>query len=125
MPVKAGDAIILDDSILHHSNLNRSDRTRLSMQIIMIPSESQGIYYHRQHPGNDQYDGDVEVFAVDEEFFFRFEHGQFDPEKRKVIGTVPLKVPTYTNETFMETLGRPPQKSRPWWSLGWLLGRQA
>jgi ectoine hydroxylase-related dioxygenase (phytanoyl-CoA dioxygenase family) len=125
MPVKAGDAIVLDDSILHHSALNRSSDIRLSMQIIMIPRESQGIYFHREHPGNAEYDGDVEVFAVDEEFFFRFEHGRFDPEKRTVIGTVPLKVPTYTEQTFTEALGRAPKQVRPWWSLGWLFGKNA
>lgn len=122
--VKAGDAIILDDSILHYSSLNQTPNTRLSMQIIMIPEESQGIYFHREHPGNDQYDGEVEIFAIDEEFFFGFEHGKFDPNRRKVLGTVDLKVPTYTNESFMEAMQMAPQKEKPWWSR-WLFGGRA
>lgn len=46
MNVKAGEAVILDDSVVHYSNINQTDGLRLAIQLILIPEEEKSIHYH-------------------------------------------------------------------------------
>lgn len=46
MNVKAGQAVILDDSIVHYSNINKTPGLRLAIQLIMVPKEAHSIHYH-------------------------------------------------------------------------------
>jgi ectoine hydroxylase-related dioxygenase (phytanoyl-CoA dioxygenase family) len=43
--MKAGEAIILDDSILHYSAINKTNNLRLAIQLILIPNEFPSIHY--------------------------------------------------------------------------------
>lgn len=69
LETKAGDAVILDDSIVHYSAINHTDNLRLAIQLILIPEEEQSIHYHID-PAKSQ--KKVEVLAVDREFYMEF-----------------------------------------------------
>jgi len=70
MNVKAGNAIILDDSIIHYSNINQTAGLRLAIQLILIPQEFPSIHYHFP-PGNPRRDA-VHVWEVDRSFYTAF-----------------------------------------------------
>jgi ectoine hydroxylase-related dioxygenase (phytanoyl-CoA dioxygenase family) len=67
--VKAGNAIVLDDSIVHYSAINKTEGLRLAIQLILIPSELSSIHYH-VNPSIDK--EKVEVLDVDTEFYMTF-----------------------------------------------------
>jgi hypothetical protein len=67
--VKAGNAIVLDDSIVHYSAINKTNDLRLAIQLILIPGEVPSIHYH-MNPGVSK--EDVEVLEVDFDFYMQF-----------------------------------------------------
>lgn len=68
IPLKAGECIIFDDSLIHYSGQNQSDSPRYAIQIEIIPEEMQPVFYHfdKDHP-----DKGFEVFEVDFDFFMK------------------------------------------------------
>jgi ectoine hydroxylase-related dioxygenase (phytanoyl-CoA dioxygenase family) len=67
--IKAGEAIILDDSIVHYSHPNTTKDLRIAIQLILIPNEEPAIHYHMDQQKNMT---TVNVLAVDHEFFMEF-----------------------------------------------------
>lgn len=84
MNVQAGQAVILDDSIVHYSDINRTHDLRLAIQLIMIPEEAEAIHYHYDlEPGKSE----VKIWEVDRDFFISFNPWKI-PEQVKTIGTL-------------------------------------
>ncbi len=81
MNVKAGQAVILDDSILHYSHDNNTPGLRLAIQLIMIPTECQSIHYHRDVHDDKNH---IQVLEVDHDFYMSF-HPWFKPKGQKRI----------------------------------------
>lgn len=79
--VKAGNAIVLDDSIVHYSAINKTNDLRLAIQLILIPSEFKSIHYH-VNPSVDK--EQVNVLDVDVDFYMHF-NPWMQPEGTKVI----------------------------------------
>lgn len=69
MNINAGEAIVLDDSIVHYSNINATQGLRLAIQLILIPAEENSIHYH-MNPAKSK--TKVEVLEVDKEFYMTF-----------------------------------------------------
>lgn len=69
MEVKAGTAVILDDSIVHYSSPNNTDGLRLTIQLILMPREEQSIHYHMDLAKDRTR---VEVLEVDHDFYMDF-----------------------------------------------------
>ncbi len=67
--VKAGNAIVLDDSLVHYSAVNKTNDLRLAIQLILIPQEISSIHYHTD-PSIDK--NKVHVLDVDTEFYMQF-----------------------------------------------------
>ena len=84
--IKAGQAVILDDSIVHYSNVNHTDSLRLAIQLIMIPSDFPSIHYH-MNPAKSQ--ETIQVLEVDKDFYMEFNPWK-QPENVKVINALPL-----------------------------------
>jgi hypothetical protein len=106
VPVRAGEAIVLDDSIIHFSTLNRSPEIRLALQLIMIPEEAEALYFYRDPA---RADGRVQRFEVGPEYFFRFENWLGNPEKARLLDEIEVETPNYTESEFLDLyLGRGP-----------------
>ncbi len=87
MNLKAGEAVILDDSIVHYSALNLTNDLRLAIQLILIPAEEKSIHYHLDAEKNPN---KIEVLEVDVDFYM-----QFNPWKKvqdkKILKQIPYK----------------------------------
>ena len=87
MNLKAGEAVILDDSIVHYSALNLTDDLRLAIQLILIPEEEKSIHYHLDAERNPN---KIEALEVDDDFYM-----QFNPWKKvknkKIIKQISYK----------------------------------
>lgn len=100
MNISAGQAVILDDSIVHYSAPNHTDDLRLAIQLIMVPAEEKSIHYHLD-PQRDP--NKVDVLEVDVDFYM-----QFNPWKKagnsKVLRTIPYKPFQLTRQKFEKGL---------------------
>jgi len=66
IPMKAGEGLIFDDSLIHYSGPNYSEMTRYAIQIETMPKEcTPVVYYCDQAAGGHQF----EIFEVDSDFF--------------------------------------------------------
>jgi len=98
--VKAGNAIILDDSIVHYSAINATNDLRLAIQLILIPAEFSSIHYH-VNPAVDK--GKVEVLDVDTDFYMKF-NPWMQPVGAKVINSFQHTPKKLTIEEFDKIL---------------------
>ena len=69
MNLKAGMAVVLDDSIVHYSAINKTPGLRLAIQLILIPSEVPSIHYYMN---SSKTPDEVEVLEVDKDFYMEF-----------------------------------------------------
>lgn len=83
LETKAGDAIILDDSIVHYSAINKTNDLRLAIQLILIPEEFPSIHYHMNLGKSKE---DVEVLEVDRDFYMEFNPWK-DPGNAKRVSS--------------------------------------
>ena len=81
MNLTAGNAVILDDSIVHYSAINKTNDLRLAIQLILIPSEVPSIHYHMNLSENPE---QVNVLEVDHDFYMQFNPWK-QPEGAKVV----------------------------------------
>ena len=81
MNLKAGNAVVLDDSIVHYSAINKTNDLRLAIQLILIPEEVPSIHYH-MNPSQSM--EDVNVLEVDHDFYMQFNPWK-QPEGAKVV----------------------------------------
>jgi hypothetical protein len=76
LPVRAGEAVVLDDALLHSSPPNLTAARRLAIQFVMVPEEATPLWF--QQTGGDDGGIDVAVWEIDERYFFEFWHGDGD-----------------------------------------------
>jgi ectoine hydroxylase-related dioxygenase (phytanoyl-CoA dioxygenase family) len=86
--VPRGGAVILDDALVHYSPPNLTDARRLAIQLVMVPEEAHPVWF--QQVGETDGDAEVDVWQVDERFFFDFWHG--DGDERYGVRTDHLRV---------------------------------
>lgn len=97
MNVNAGDAVVLDDSIVHYSAENQTDGLRLTIQLILIPAETESIHYHRDPEGDPN---EVTIYEVDHEFYMHF-HPWLKPTG-KVVGKRPFQARDLDHSEFLK-----------------------
>lgn len=81
LETKAGDCVILDDSIVHYSAPNKTDGLRLTIQLICVPSEIPSIHYHLDVQNNPN---EVQMLEVDDNFYMEFNPWK-KPENYKLL----------------------------------------
>lgn len=91
--VRAGEALIFDDSLIHWSPENVSDSPRRAVQIETVPAESKPVLFHQHRSGGVV---EWELFEVGFDFFV-------DRSIAEVIG----------RPTTLASLGRRPNANRP------------
>jgi ectoine hydroxylase-related dioxygenase (phytanoyl-CoA dioxygenase family) len=80
MNATAGDAVILDDSVIHYSNINTTQGLRLTIQLILVPKNTTSIHYHLDRGVSTD---EVRVLEVDRDFYMKF-HPWKRPEGKEV-----------------------------------------
>jgi len=99
LETKAGDCVILDDSIIHYSAINKTNDLRLAIQLICIPSELPSWHYYGK--GNT-----VDILEVDANFYMEFNPWKL-PDYAKKVGEVAFENRAIDKQEFMARLAAP------------------
>lgn len=103
MLVKAGTAVILNQSVIHYSPPNKSDSVRKAITAGIKSTGSQ-MYFHYKHPHEDK----LEVFKEDDDFLLRFDNFAEDimqrPKLGESVGFKDYKLPAYTDEELYQKI---------------------
>ena len=105
MEVKAGTAVILNQSVIHYSPANTSKAVRKAITA-GIKSENAQMYFHYKVPENDQ----LEIFKEDDDFLIRFDNFMEDigqrPKMGESIGFKDYKLPQYSREELTKLIAK-------------------
>ncbi|MBS1618556.1 MAG: phytanoyl-CoA dioxygenase family protein [Bacteroidetes bacterium] len=92
MIVPAGTAVILNQSVIHYSPDNRSDKVRRAITA-GVKSGGAQMHFHYRIPGQNQ----LEVFEMDDDFLISFRDFATDIGQRpylgRSVGTIPYTLP--------------------------------
>lgn len=98
---KAGEAVVIDDSTIHWSYPNRTDRMRTAVQLICVPDGVPLTYsFYVTDDGPPRLDG----FRVDKEYFFRFQY-HLRPTDIPLISQTPYVYPEMTEAELARLVG--------------------
>lgn len=99
MEVKAGTAVILNQSVIHYSPPNKSSQVRKAITA-GIKSDGAQMYFHYKVPEKNE----LEVFEMNDDFLISFTDFANDIGKRpylgKSIGFIPYKMPSLRGENL-------------------------
>ncbi|MDG1332108.1 MAG: phytanoyl-CoA dioxygenase family protein [Crocinitomicaceae bacterium] len=124
--LKAGEAIIFDQSIIHNSPPNLSDAERPTINTFVAHADSRIkiCYWDKENHGNE-----VEIFEQEDDFLAKFEnfgHNIFNrPNIGKSLGLFPYDFPKLTVEQVERELNvtisrgeaqTEPNEKETWWS---------
>ncbi len=103
MEVQAGTAVILNQSVIHYSPPNNTDKVRKAITAGVKTKDAQ-MYFHYNVPGENM----LEVFEVPDDFFLRFRNFIQDIGQRpyfgKSIGHLPYVLPQLRGDMLKEKL---------------------
>jgi len=103
MEVSAGTAVILNQSVIHYSPANKSNKIRKAITA-GVKSEGAQMYFHY----SSQDINGLEVFEVPDNFFLTFKNFIEDMGKRpywgKSIGIMPYTMPQLRGDALMQKL---------------------
>jgi len=101
VPVKAGDCIVLDDSIIHFSDVNRSEKIRLSTQLIMYPKEATPLHHTFVEEGSKMV---CETFHADASYYWTIYKMKGDLHKYTLLNKTEFKFPFYNEQAFRKKM---------------------
>lgn len=102
--IQAGQAVILDDSIIHYSAANSTGGLRLAIQLILKPRGVSSIHYYMDNESERPL---IKVYEVDKDFYMSF-HPWLKPKNQKLIKILPYKKQVYDRSRFVKELrGKP------------------
>lgn len=107
--IKAGEAIILDDSIVHYSHPNTTNDLRIAIQLILIPEEEPAIHFHMNQAEDSTI---VNVLQVEQDFFMEFNPWK-QPTDFKKVGEVPFKQKNLSYDEFKKKVNGPRFDEKP------------
>ena len=110
MEVKAGTAVILNQSVIHYSPPNHSKSVRKAITA-GIKSEGSQMYFHYKVPEKEE----LEVFEMEDDFLISFKDFGNDIRKRpylgKSIGFIPYKILQLPETELKEVLKKMKNKA--------------
>jgi len=103
MEVSAGTAVILNQSVIHHSLPNISKTVRKAITA-GVKSEGAQMHFHYKVPEKDE----VEIFKQNDDFLIRFDNFMEDigqrPKLGESVGFKPYKLPQYSREELKQLI---------------------
>lgn len=102
LDTKAGNAVILDDSLVHYSRPNKTLGLRIAIQLILIPAEVPSVHYHLDYQKPDE----IKVWEVDKEFYMEF-NPWMKAKGVKTIATLPYTPKSFSVSDFEVALKAP------------------
>jgi hypothetical protein len=101
--LRAGECLLFDDSLLHWSDVNRSDRVRWSAQLVFMPVEKTPVIYYLDEEHDPPH---FELYEVSPEFFIeRSIHDMLArPTGLPFYGTVECHNTQLTEDQFAELM---------------------
>lgn len=103
--VNAGDAVILNQSLIHYSPPNVSGKIRKAITAGVKTKEAQMIFHYKDQNRSDD---SIEKFEMEDDFFIQFENFFKDIYKRpkmgKSIGSINYSVPMLTESELESVL---------------------
>lgn len=103
LETKAGDCVILDDSIVHYSAVNKTPGLRLAIQLICVPSEEPSIHYHLDFQKNPD---EIQVLEVSDCFYMEFNPWK-KPKGVKVGKKIPYQSNFISESQFIQRINSP------------------
>jgi len=100
VPLRAGQAIIYDHSLVHATPANRSAQTRVAANLVLVPCEAAVVHCYLDR---DDPNAKPEMFAVEDDFFLRNVIGQ-RPSGVRSLGFVKNAIPEIGLEQLALTL---------------------
>ncbi|HIK19192.1 MAG TPA: phytanoyl-CoA dioxygenase family protein [Leptolyngbyaceae cyanobacterium M33_DOE_097] len=98
--VKAGECVIFDQGLLHHSDINRTSQPRIVMQAIVIPAEIDPVFYYFDRTAPEK---GFEIFQMEPDFFIYQDRSQ-KPVNLKSLGFRENRNKLLTEEEFLEKM---------------------
>lgn len=99
MEVKAGTAVILNQSVIHYSPPNRSSNIRKAITAGVKSKGAQMIFHYKVPDKNE-----LEVFEMEDDFLIRFNDFAKDISKRPYLGRSIKKIPCHFTQVSFEKL---------------------
>jgi ectoine hydroxylase-related dioxygenase (phytanoyl-CoA dioxygenase family) len=98
LKVRRGECVIIDDSLIHWTNSNTSDRTRTAVQVVMYPKELEPhTYYYKADEQRMQRYRSSRAFVID--------HALSDkPADDLLIAEFPHQVPPFAEQDLVAAL---------------------
>lgn len=110
MEVKAGTAVILNQSVIHHSPPNYSDKIRKAITA-GVKSKGAQMHFHYKIPNEDE----VEIFKEEDDFLIRFDNFMEDigqrPKLGESVGFKPYKLPQYERKELQKLIAKMKQEA--------------
>lgn len=103
LETKAGDCVILDDSIVHYSAINNTNDLRLAIQLICVPNEFPSIHYYMDYQNNPK---EIQMIEVGDDFYMEFNPWK-KVESPKVLDRIPFIPKQLTEQDFVKKLKGP------------------
>lgn len=103
LETKAGDCVILDDSIVHYSAVNKTEGLRLAIQLICVPSEVPSIHYHMDPA---QAPNKIQILEVEDDFYMEFNPWK-KPENVKILKSLPFERRNIDDKEFARLMNSP------------------
>lgn len=94
--LQIGQVVILDDSIIHYSGVNRSDVDRKAIQLILKPSETPLIHCYISNKEKET----INIIDVDDDFFFDFDMWR-QPQQGRNLRHVPYTLQDIDEEQLL------------------------
>jgi hypothetical protein len=100
LETKAGECVILDDSIVHYSAINNTNDLRLAIQLICVPNGFPSIHYYMDYQNNPN---EIQMIEVNDDFYM-----EFNPWKKvqspQILKNVPFVSKQITEQEFTKKL---------------------
>jgi hypothetical protein len=103
LETKAGECVILDDSIVHYSAINNTNDLRLAIQLICVPNGFPSIHYYMDYQSNPN---EIQMIEVNDDFYM-----EFNPWKKvqspKILKNVSFLNKQISEQEFIKKLAGP------------------